>query len=95
MVYRLQELPQRNLLSILLRRRRDPRDLSPRRDSGRRHDYNRGPPRRQPRKEQPPRPPNRSLFVRPIDPTITQEILGNHFQKYGKRELHFLFSNLF
>jgi len=69
------------------RRRRDPRDLSPRRGPPR-HGGQAG--RRQAqRREQPPRPPNRSLFVRPIDPTITAEMLGTHFQKYGEiRDIH-------
>merc|ERR1711990_134028 len=74
------------------RRRRDPRDIGdrPRFEDGR-GNYNRGPGRRPPqqKREQPPRPPNRSLFVRPIGPDITVEILGNHFQKYGEiRDIH-------
>merc|ERR1711990_485221 len=73
-------------------RRRDRRDIGdrPRFEDGR-GNYNRGPGRRPPqqKREQPPRPPNRSLFVRPIGPDITVEILGNHFQKYGEiRDIH-------
>lgn len=72
-------------------RRRDPRDLSPRRGPPRHNGGGGGGGGRRPvpRREQPPRPPNRSLFVRPIDPTITAEMLGTHFQKYGEiRDIH-------